>query len=480
MNNKGQFFIAVILLIIMSVVLFGAAFFEFFGLNRDVEKFVGENQMAVSELYARNHNTQKFFDVAAGTAIPESLYDFERNGHYYECGSRENYAYWENITDKCYPSKERVRRNFAEVFVSKFNKQITNFALLEAFNISESQSSEINIDKSYITGLRFSTDKLSDDPVYLMQRSFKADSGFDFDYDSILQNVERIKEACKEKENYNVIESYELNDCVKTEIEKINAELSEEAGKNNNKAETGNAETEVWSLNCDGGDEAVINAFAEKFNNCFMSFDTDCSCGITPSMVSNFEFMEEDGASIAKFRDKKANLLQEFPQSFTTYEIFKKGNKLYSRDTWAVSPEREIRILAVDARTYPKCRYNDRTVKLCVSHPEKVSFREGEFKVNKKLQTKFAVYIPDASLPPSVDFTVDSSGVSFSASTAGDVFEYAILGVSKDISEPKWDDAEIMASFLRFDNIDGKRTVPISGMERLNIKVVAYDDNPVE
>src|SRR3989344_7587654 len=101
MNKRGFSFIFQIFLIIIMIILLFAATINISNKIPKFQKQIGENQENLAKLYLKGEKVQNYLKSSIDSVKNEALYEFEENGHYAECGKKENYALWKTKDKDC-------------------------------------------------------------------------------------------------------------------------------------------------------------------------------------------------------------------------------------------------------------------------------------------------------------------------------------------------------------------------------------------
>ncbi len=497
MNKRGFSFIFQIFLIIVMIILLVSVIIIISNKIPKFQKQIGENQENLAKLYLRGEKIQNYLKSSADSVKNEALIEFEENGHYADemlmCGKKENYAMWKTKDKDCYPTKNSVRNGFAKSLLPKINPLIQNFNFYET-NLQAYSPADIAIEENKIIGYPFNFLILSEEPFYSIPQSFSSEiSGlininknydsvkilriivpkfvpfvYAFNYDAIKEDMTIIDNNCQSEEN--VVGANNLEICAIQTIGNINT-----AKRKLQKPQF------LYQLNCDEYDnpvEAKLYNLAEKFNECRNSYDNYCQCrildedmeGITIS--GKFISIEEDIGGV------KRRYSYELEEDFPPYA---KGREIVKIEQIKAFEENNPLIKEINSL----CRPNGRTLKICATREFEVSIKDIENSkiFQKEVKTKFAVEIGDKAKPESVEsLSVNEklNQISFKPSKSGDVKEYKILFVNKEIENPDWKKAtEYDSKIQRALNLDYlfNLTLDITeyNLSSLSVKVVPID-----
>jgi len=237
----------------------------------------------------------------------------------------------------------------------------------------------------------------------------------------------------------------------------------------------------TYLLNCDDYDnpvEAKLYNLAEKFDECRNSYDNYCQCNI----------LDEDmeGITISGKIISIAGVIDGIKRrySYLLYEDFPpyaKGRDIVKIDQIKAFEQNNPTIKDINSL----CRPNERALKICATRGFVIPIKDIENNnvSQKEVKTKFAVEIGDKAIPQQAENVMideNLNKISFKPSKSGDVKEYKILFVNKEIENPDWAKAtEYDTSIQRASNLDYifNLTLDISkfNLSSLSVKVIPVD-----
>ena len=492
MNKKGFSFLFQILLIVVMVILLIAVTIIISNKIPKFQKQIGENQENLAKLYLKGDKIHNYLKSSIDSVKNEALYEFEENGHYAECGKKENYALWKTKDKDCYPNTISVRKGFAKALLPKLNPLIQTFNFYDT-KLQSYTTGDIAIENNEIIGYPFDFLVLSEEPYYSIPQSFSSeiiglkdvnkDYGpiqiikitipkyepfvYEFNYDSIKDDMTIVENKCESEEN--VLGSKDLEICALKTTGNINSAKRHMQGLQF-----------LYGLSCEDYDnpvEAKLYKLAEQFNNCRNSYDNYCGCLITDEDMDGITISGKSISIEGNVDGVKRRYNYQLEEDFPPYAL---GKDIVKIDQIKAFEQNNPIIANINSI----CRYNDRTLKICASKDFEVSIKDIENNkvTSKKIKTKFAIEIDDKAKPKPVENLVvdeNTNHISFSPSKSGDVKEYKIVLMNKDVANPDWTKAtEYNVRIPREKNFDETISVDIESiysLKGLNLKVIPID-----
>ncbi len=491
-NKKGFSFLFQILLIIVMIILLLAVTIIVSNKIPKFQKQIGENQENLAKLYLKGDKIHNYLKSSIDSVKNEALFEFEESGHFAECGKKENYALWKTKDKNCYPTKISVRNGLAKSLLPKLNPLIQSFNFYDT-KLQSYTTGDIAIENNKIIGYPFDFLVLSKEPFYSIPQSFSTeiiglidinkDYGplavikltipkyiplvYDFNYDIIKDDMTIVENKCNTEEN--VLGSKDLEICALKTTGNINS-----AKRKMEKPQF------LYQLSCDVHDnpiEAKLYNLVEKFNECRNSYDNYCKCNIIDEDMEGITISGKTMSIEGVVDGVKKRYSYQLEEDFPPYTL---GKEIVKIDQIKAFDKTNPTITNI----HSLCRPNDRVLKICASKDFKVPIKDIENSkvTQKKVKTKFAVEIDDDAKPKPVENMVvdkDTNHISFSPSKSGDVKEYKIVFMNKDIENPDWTKAtEYKERILREQNLDYVFNIlidPEYDLTQLLVKVVPID-----
>lgn len=372
-----------IFLAVMTTFILIYAFIVLGNVGQVNDTFVGMHAVKLGRLYQIGEDARFFVDNAGHYSKDQALYEFERNGLFPECGEMETYFLWKNQSRECYPSPGSISFGIRSAFASKINSYLENYKLYD-LALEYYTPADLGFEEGVLSGYPFQSLVISEEPFYSVSQSFSVRYDYPFDYGEIEKHLRQMNEKCRDEERM------ELDRCVRSEVDRIN--------------ELEAAKSREWILGgCESGDEHVLNAFAESYNDCASSHDYGCDC---PSAPYDLRIKIQGQVAVLGNHSSLLGLPLNAPSIVPGARLVKQKNFIG---------------LGLSGATNPVCRSDRRMFKLCVRQPFRVRIDSEE----RQLVTRFAFYIDDESAPEPVAVSeVEGKGYQWEPSRSPDVREY--------------------------------------------------------
>lgn len=230
-------------------------------------EYLGDAQMDLMKDFQKGDDVLLYIDQSAKYSSHQSIYDLAGNGGFYEkekCGKHFGYNFWlaESGTGECFPD---YKENFGAVFNENLNKYLKNYrgiSITNNYNVQLKDKSIIGIANSDVTvpiSILSPEKKNFVTGAYYIKPSFNINVDYDFDDYLELKEISSTIAQCLKDNNIGIC----LN-IAKGIDDKFD-----------------------WSLGCDKGAEKILYDFAEFYQECMDSEDTNCLC------KKNLELSEE-------------------------------------------------------------------------------------------------------------------------------------------------------------------------------------------
>ncbi|MCK4669932.1 MAG: hypothetical protein KAT43_01920 [Nanoarchaeota archaeon] len=427
MNKKG---VLSIFLAVMTTFIIIYAFIVLGNTGKINDRIVGMDAIKLGELYQIGEDARSYIDNAAHYSKGPALYLFEKNGLFPECGEMETYFLWKNKTHECYPDENSISFGIRSAFASIINPYLENYLLYD-ITLDYVTPADLKFKDSAIMGYPFDSLVVNNDPFYSVSQGFSVDYDYPFDYGEIQNHVMQINDQCKDKEGM------ALKNCVDSEINKVNIFESRRSRE--------------WIFGgCGSTDEAMLNAFAEKYNDCASSHDYKCDC---PSAAYDPRINIQGQVAVLGNESSLLGLPFNAGAMLPGARLVKQKNFID---------------LAVSGAVNPICRSDRRMFRVCVKQP----FRVRIGNERKQLMTRFAFYVDDGFAPEPVVVSErnDKKAFEWLPSGSADVEEYRVFVYKKGLV-PDYSTYDIV---LRETNSDEKLSF-MKDTTIYDIEVVAVD-----
>ncbi|MBW3011288.1 hypothetical protein KY326_03650 [Candidatus Woesearchaeota archaeon] len=427
MNKKG---ILSIFLAVMTAFILIYAFIVLGNIGTINERFVGAHAVKLGELYKIGENVRFYIDSSGLYAKDIALFEFEKNGQFPRCGEMETYFLWKNQSHECYPTKDSISFGMRTAFASVINPFLENYKLYDV-TPDMLTPADLIFEDGVLKGYPFDSLVINKDPLYSISQGFSVNFEYPFDYNDLKKYLLEINEKCKDQE------TSALKNCVQAEVNRINLL---ESGK-----------SREWKFGgCDDSDENLLNAFAEKYNDCAASYDIDCDC---PILQYDLRINIQGEVAVLGNYSSLLGLPFNPPAMIPGARLIKKKNFID---------------LASSGVSNPVCRSDRRMFKLCVKQP----FRVNIFGEQKQLMTRFAIYIDDEAAPEPISVSRTGKGFEWDASTSPDVKEYRVFAYKKGLV-PDYSSFDVVG---RAKNSQEKLSM-LKDPSMYDLEVVAVDHN---
>jgi len=256
--------------VIVGIIAF---FVSVIGGMKSMPNYVGEYQFSIINSAQKAENVLLYTHITAKYSSHQSIYSLAGSGGFYnneKCGEYLGYAFWlteGKKLDECFPD---YRENFVAMLNENLNKHLRNY---RGIAITDNYAVQLK-DKSII-GIANSDVKI---PISILSPEKK----------NLLTGAYSIKPSFNINANYDFDDYLELKEISGTIVQCL---------KDNDVSICLNIAKGIddkfdWSLGCDKGVEKIIYDFAEFYQDCLDSEDTNCLCKkdleLSEEQISNF------------------------------------------------------------------------------------------------------------------------------------------------------------------------------------------------
>ncbi|MBW3012417.1 hypothetical protein KY311_04480 [Candidatus Woesearchaeota archaeon] len=227
LNKKASLFSVFLLIMTIAVVITAVAVISSAGKGKS--EYIGANEADLFEVMNQGEKHLIYLDFASELAEKKTLYDFEANGNYSECGKLDEFYIWKSKEKQCWPTAETIQKGFVPRFVSSFNNYLLKYPGNLKFPVFSQADIILDSAKKKLFGRQLWSIKIEklfarnvkSNINYAIKPNFIVDFEFDFDYRQISENMQHINSECSSMQDLNVIGSPELTECIETELEQL-------------------------------------------------------------------------------------------------------------------------------------------------------------------------------------------------------------------------------------------------------------------
>jgi hypothetical protein len=204
LNNKKAMIFQILLVIVMVIVLT----FALFNLNTKYNsltgnnKVLGEKQIDLMGKYLDYDYLMLYVDKSVEMSVEYQIYNVANNGGFYhnKCNSYEGYNYWVEKDVSCYPSYIKNFKSSLNDYINLYLKKYPDKPYLNF--LRSDYKFLIKDNKLYGFALNDLEINIPPSGRYKTKQSFVIDFDYNLDfYDSVIENVKKMKGYCKSKED---------------------------------------------------------------------------------------------------------------------------------------------------------------------------------------------------------------------------------------------------------------------------------------
>ena len=216
MNKKGIFpvFFAIgVLIALIAIYLILSSKAQF------IEKEVGSHQEFIFNSYEMLDKIDYYIKTSLGMTLSNEIKDFAFNGFYADCTQYGPFYSWSDEDGTCYPDKNSINEKLRFEIVDKFNIYLSHY---EDFTLSRAVEHDFYIDGDELVYSPFNLERINlGKNKILFDSTTRTKLNVEYDYQ---KELELINERCSKKKDLNVLNKFELRDCVNEVIGELSNE----------------------------------------------------------------------------------------------------------------------------------------------------------------------------------------------------------------------------------------------------------------